>query len=229
MKLLREYIRELLVEKKWSDFHAPKGAVISIAPEDFEPETCLEPPCPKVRNLNDEIFDLIQNAYDNVELTTAMGDNPATYGNIKVQSPEDLPGGYTVMKGADVDGDSEPDYFRGGKMRKGRFKMGIVGHDGSSAAISKYFEETAKDLKAGAIAEMSGAIAHIMITRYGVPAVVIHEEVESLLGKSVDWIGRHPNEKSATRYGSAYEGWYCRGIKGVCSGKHMKILLGGMY
>ena len=56
-------------------------------------------------------------------------------------------------------------------MRGGKYKLGIVGHDGSKAAIDKYLEETASQLKSGAIAEMSGAIAHIMITRHGVPAV----------------------------------------------------------
>ena len=85
-------------------------------------------------------------------------------------------------------------------------------------------EETASQLKSGAIAEMSGAIAHIMITRHGVPAVTSKDAVESMLGKTVDWIGRHPSEKSATRYGPRYEGWYNRNIGGS---SHMKILLGG--
>ena len=128
------------------------------------------------------------------------------------------------MKAADIDADPEPDYFRGGKMRNGRYKMGIVGHDGSRAAIDLYLEETAKDLMAGGIAEMSGKIAHIMITRYGVPAVASKEQVESMLGKSVEWIGAHQNEKYAERYGPAYEGWDNRGIGGK---SHMKILLGG--
>ncbi len=53
------------------------------------------------------------------------------------------------------------------------------------------------------------------------------EDVESMLGKSVHWVGRHPNEKYASRYGDAYEAWYSRGIEGAGSGEHMKILLGG--
>ena len=111
-------------------------------------------------------------------------------------------------------------------MRGGRFKLGIVGHDGSQGAINKYMEETAEDLKAGAIAEMSGAIAHVMITRYGVPAVTSKEEVEAMTGKQVDWIGRHPEAKRADRYGPDYEGWYSRGIAGGPA--HTKILLGGV-
>ncbi|HIK67671.1 MAG TPA: hypothetical protein EYF95_06850 [Flavobacteriales bacterium] len=225
MYLLREYIKELLLEKKWSDLNAPKGKTIPLAPEDFEsPED--QPQI--VRDLDDEIFDLIKNAYGDVELAPATDDTPATFGNIKIQSPEDLPGQYTIMKAADIDSDPGPDYFRGGKMRSGRFKLGIVGHDGSEAAINRYLEETAEDLKAGGIGEMSGKIAHIMITRHGIPAVTTKEEVEAALGKAVQWVGKHPEAKYADRYGSDYEGWYTRGISGPASGAHMKILLGNI-
>lgn len=231
---LRHVIRGILLEKKWSDFNAPKGKTIVLTPSDFEPDECLEPPCPDERDLDDEIFDLIQNAYADVELTPAFGDQPATYGNIKVQSPSDLPAGYTMMKAADIDSDPEPDYFWGGKSRAGRFKLGIVGHDGSGAAIQKYLDEFAEDLMNGAIAEMSGKIANIMITRYGVPAVTSKEEAESLLGKPVNWIGRHPVERYAAKYGPSYEGFYSRAIAGpgqtaVSGGghDHVKILLGG--
>ena len=193
--LVRSLIREMLTEKKWADFDAPKGKVIDLVPADFDdraPEG--------VRDLDDEIFDLIQNAYSDVEL------EPGKFGNAKVRSPEDLPAGYTQMYAADIDADPEPDYFRGGKNRGGRYKLGIVGHDGSEAAIQKYLESTAEMLKGGAMAEMSGKIAHIMITRHGVPAVTNQEQVESMLGKSVEWIGRHPEDKYASRYGEEYEG-----------------------
>lgn len=211
-QLIKSYVRELILEKKWKDLDAPKGQVIDLKPADFAEDDPDDP------DLNDEIFDLIQNAYSDVPLGAGK------FGNAKVQKPTDLPAGYSLMKAADIDGDPEPDFFRGGKMKGGRFKMGIVGHDGSRAAIDKYLEETAKELKDGAIAEMSGKIAHIMITRYGVPAVTSKEGVESMLGKSVDWIGRHPEEKYANRYGETYEGWYTRSIGGS---PHTKILLGG--
>ena len=215
---IRRQIRSTLLEsklqeKKWADFKAPKGKVIDLSPSDFEQGSDSDE-----RDLDDEIFDLIQTAYAEVEL------EPGTYGNAKVRSPKDLPAGYTVMQAADIDDDPEPDYFRGGKMRNGRYKLGIVGHDGSQAAIQKYLEQSAEKLKSGAIAEMSGAIAHIMITRYGVPAVTSKEEVETMLGKPVEWIGRHPEEKRAERYGTSHEGWYNRDIGGS---SHMKILLGG--
>jgi hypothetical protein len=222
-RYLRKIIREaLLLEKKWADLNAPKGKVIPLSPDDFGEEECVEPPCPEDEiTLNDEIFDLIQNAYSTVEI------EPGRYGNIKVQSPEDLPGGYTMMQGADIDADPDPDYFRGGKMRNGRYKMGIVGHDGSKAAMDMYLEKTAEGLLAGDIAEMSGKIATIMITRYGVPAVTSKEQVEAMLGKSIEWIGQHPEEKWANKYGPGYEGFYTRGITGPAAGAHMKILLGG--
>ena len=110
-------------------------------------------------------------------------------------------------------------------MRGDRFKLGIVGHDGSPAAIQKYLEVSAEKLTSGAIGEMSGKIAHIMITRYGVPSVQTKEEVESLLGKPVEWLGKHPEEKYANRYGPEHEGWYTRIIGGK---PHLKILLGGV-
>ena len=220
--ILRLYVRTLLSEKRWSDFKAPKGQVIDIQPEDFDEDECLEEPCPpEDRDLDDEIFDLIQTAYADVSL----GDG--RFGNIKVQSPSDLPAGYTIMKAVDIDEDPEPDVFRGGKMRAGRYKMGISGHDGSGAAVQRYLEMTADALLDGAIAEMSGKIATVMITRYGIPAVTDHDQVESMLGKSVDWVGRHPVEKWAQKYGPDYEGFYSRGISGAASGEHMKILLGG--
>ena len=212
-KIIREYVKAVLLEKRWADLNARKGQIISLQPGDFADEDLTDE-----RDLDDEIFDLIQNAYKDVEL------EPGTYGNAKVRSPEDLPAGYTIMKAADLDSDPDPDYFRGGKMRGNRWKMGIVGHDGSQAAINLYLEKTAEGLMSGAIAEMSGKIAHIMITRYGVPAVTSKEDVESMLGKPVDWIGRHPEDKRADRYGSDYEGWYYRSIAGAA---HMKILLGG--
>lgn len=214
---IRRQLRSALIEsklneKKWADFNAPKGKDVELVPSDFESSESQE------RDLDDEIFDLIQTAYADVEL------EPGQYGNAKVRSPGDLPAGYTVMQAADIDDDPDPDFFRGGKMRNGRYKLGIVGHDGSKAAIQKYLDQSAEKLKSGAIAEMSGAIAHIMITRYGVPAVTSKEEVEAMLGKPVDWIGRHPEEKRAVRYGDTHEGWYNREIGGSA---HMKILLGG--
>jgi len=212
-KILRKFVKRILVEKSWADLNAPKGQTISLSQEDFSTNT------PGVRDLDEEIFDLVQIAYSDVEL------EPGKYGNAKVRKPEDLPAGYTVMQAADLDQDPDPDFFRGSKLKSGRVKLGIVGHDGSKVAIKKYLDETALQLKSGGMAEMSGKIAHIMITRHGVTAVTDKESVEALLGKSVDWIGRNPDEKFANRYGPDYEGWYYRNIGGS---PHLKILLGAV-
>ena len=225
IQLLRHVIKNLLHEKKWVDLHAPKGQTIPLSPADFiddAPDPDLESDVPDDKDLADEIFDLIQNAYSDVEIS------PGAYGNIKVQSANDLPGEYTVMSAVDFDEDPQPDYFRGAKMRGEREKLGVVGHDGSAIAVQKYLEDTAHALLTGAISEMSGKIAHIMITRHGIPAVTNHQQVEALLGKKVEWIGKHPDEKYASRYGPSYEGWYSRNIEGPGGGGHMKILLGGV-
>jgi len=205
--------RKKLHEKKWKDIDAPTGEVINLEPEDFFDND------PSERDLDDQIFDLIQTAYAEVELS------PGTYGNAKIRKPEDLPGSYTVMQAAELDGDDDPDYFRGGKMRGDRYKLGIVGHDGSPTAIQKYLEVSAEKLKSSAIGEMSGKIAHIMITRYDVPSVQTKEEVEAYLGKPVEWVGEHPEKKYADRYGPEHTGWYTRIIGGS---PHLKILLGGI-
>jgi hypothetical protein len=63
-----------------------------------------------------------------------------------------------------------------------------------------------------------------MITRYDVPSVKTKEEVEQFLGKTVKWVGNHPNKKYADRYGPDHSGWYTRSIGGNA---HLKILLGG--
>ncbi len=213
-KLLKEYVKELLSEKNWSDFGAPKGKIVTLSPEDFAYDDDA-----RETQLADQIFDLIQNAYADVEI------EPGKFGNVKVQNAKDLPAGYTNMTASDIDSDDDPDYFRGAKDRGGRNKLGIVGHDGSPAAIKLYLDKTAELLKSGSMAEMSGKIAHIMITRYGVPAVTDQASVESMIGKPVEWVGQHPEDKYASRYGDQYHGWYSRKIG---SKSHMKILLGGI-
>ena len=221
-RAIREELRVILTkerlvlgEKKWRDFNAPKGVFIDLTPQDFDDDD------PEgVRDLDDEIFDLVRIAYNDVPL------GGGKFGNVKIQSPSDLPGAYTMMKAVDIDADPEPDVFRGGKIRNGRYKLGVVGHDGSRAAVQSYLQDTADALRAGAIAEMSGKIATIMITRHGIPAITDQAQVEALLGKKVSWVGRHPQEKWAERYGPGYEGWYTRGISGAVPGDHIKILMG---
>tara|TARA_Y100000296_G_C5119314_1_gene229501 strand:+ start:390 stop:713 length:324 start_codon:yes stop_codon:yes gene_type:complete len=97
--------------------------------------------------------------------------------------------------------------------------MAGSGHDGTRNAIDAYLEKTSSLLKEeGYYGEMSKAIAHIMITRHNVPFVPSHKDVEKVLGKTVEWIGPHPEGKYP-----GYDGWYSRGIGGS---QEMKIMLG---
>jgi len=203
---LRRLIHRILVERRFADFNVPKGEYVDLAPADFDHDRS-DP-----EGLDKEIFDLVQTAYAKAG------------GNLKVGSPTDLPGGYTYNVAADLDTDPEPDVYRGGKIRGGRLKLGISGHDGSGLAKDEYMQKTVEQLMGGAFAEMSKGIAHMMITRHGVPAITNQEDVEAYLGKPVVWKGPHPDPKLAARYGPNYEGWYERDIGGK---PEVKIILTG--
>ena len=83
-----------------------------------------------------------------------------------------------------------------------------------------YLDKTADLLfNDGYFAEMSDAIAHIMITRYDVPFVGDEEAVRAALGKDITWIGPHPEGKYP-----GFDGWYERKVGG--KHLHMKIMLG---
>jgi hypothetical protein len=98
--------------------------------------------------------------------------------------------------------------------------MTVSGHDGTRSAIDAYVAKTAELLKTnGFYGEMSKGIAHVMITRHGVPFVSSHEDVERVLGKTIQWVGVHPEGKYP-----GYDGWYIRKISGIH--EDMKIMLG---
>jgi len=65
---------------------------------------------------------------------------------------------------------------------------------------------------------LSGAIGHIMIKYHQVPFVDNEQDVRKVLGKDIEWVGKHPDGKYP-----GYDGWYNRKIKGK---DKMKILLG---
>ena len=98
--------------------------------------------------------------------------------------------------------------------------MAVAGHDGTKTGIKAYLDKTGELLnKIGYYGEMSKAAAHIMITRYNVPYVNNQQDVEEVLGKTVKWIGPHPENKYPE-----YDGWYIRKIGGVH--EDMKLMLG---
>ena len=64
---------------------------------------------------------------------------------------------------------------------------------------------------------MSGAIAHVML-KSGAKPVSSKVSVEKVLGKTVKWVGAHPDGKYP-----GVTGWYERSIGGH---DHLKIMLG---
>jgi len=200
MKLLIENWRKFLSEKKWEDYDVPKDEWFKVPLEDIR-QAAMERGGQV--NIADELHHLIDNAYKKIG------------GHLKLQNVEDMPEDYTDWLAVDLDDDPEPDALR---FSSGQ-KMSGSGHDGTRKAIDAYLAKTAALLKEeGFYGEMSKAIAHIMIKYHNVPFVPSHEDVEKVLGKSVEWLGQHPEGKYP-----GYDGWYERDIGGS---QQMKIMVG---
>jgi hypothetical protein len=156
-----------------------------------------------------ELYKLVHNAYKKIG------------GHLKVKSPMDLMGGkITVISAIDLDTDTEPDAVKLGKRKTGGIKSIGMGHDGSSAAKKAVVAKSAQDLKTrGFYAEMSDAIAHIMLTKHHIKSVNSEKTVRKILkGKDIEWVGAHPTGKYPK-----HPGWYYRVIGGS---RHLKIMLG---
>ena len=193
-----------LNENKWADYDAPKGQWLDIPIEDIA--SAARDRGGEI-NLADELYNLINNAYKKIG------------GHSNIRSASDLPGKYDEYIATDIDSDPEPDALRVSSNKPAGKKMTVAGHDGSKEAITAYIDKSAQLLNTpGYFSEMSKAIAHIMITKYGVPFVDSQEDVERVLGKEITWLGGHPEGKYPN-----YNGWYIRDIGGS---KETKILLG---
>ena len=204
MKLLLENWRKFVNEKKWADYDAPKGKWLDVPVEDIAAAASERG---GEINLADELYDLINNAYKKIG------------GHLRFKSASDLPYSYDDWVAVDFDNDPEPDALRVSTTKGPGKKMTAAGHDGSRQAINAYLTKTAELLdQGGYYSEMSKGIAHIMITRHGVPFVSNKEDVQKVLGKEIAWLGGHPEGKYP-----GYDGWYSRGIGG---GQETKILLG---
>lgn len=205
MKSYYDKWRNFLKEEKWSDFEHPKDQWVDMSPTDI-----VNARDPVNIDLSDELFQLIDNAYRSIG------------GNYEFKTPADIPGQSDYWIATDIDQDPEPDVVRVGKTKDSGVKLSASGHDGTANAKDAYIAKTAELLKQpGHYAEMSKAIAHIMITRYGAPYVEDPEKVQQVLGadKPIRWIGPHPEGKY-----EGYNGWYARTIKGHEG--EMKIMLG---
>lgn len=188
-----------LREGVFADLSPEKGDVVTLRAGDFK---ALRSPGVDV---SDELFDLISSSYSKIG------------GHANVTSAADIPGDSDYWEIIDVDADPEPDVVNFGKTTShGRKNTGSA-TDGGAAAKKELLDRKVAELhKAGNYGEVSGAIAHILLTRHSVPFVNSQAEVERVLGKKVKWIGEDPKYPG-------YDGWYERAIGGHA---HAKIMVG---
>jgi len=140
-------------------------------------------------------------------------------GHLKIKSPKDLTGAITFITAVDVDKDPQADATLLGRKVGNAVKLTALGQDGSALAKKEALSYWGELLRRGkAYAEVSGPIAHIMLTRHSVPTVGGQKVVERVLGKKVEWVGERPDGKYP-----GVKNWYRRKIGG---GTHMKILVG---
>lgn len=160
-------------------------------------------------HLQEELFELLRTAYEPIG------------GHVKIRRPSDLVNGeITLFDVVDMDDDPEADAFIAIKKKPSGLKHVGMGHDGTRKAKNSILDHKAKDLRhRGVYAEVSDAIAHILLTRFDVPTVNNEEDVRKVLkGKKIEWVGAHPSGKYPNN-----PGWYYRDIAGH---RHMKIIVG---
>lgn len=163
----------------------------------------------KYPELANELFTLINTAYAEIG------------GHSKVTNPNDVfnDPDWNYWAGIDIHDTNDFDIIIFGKKTKFGIKYAGVGHDGSKEAKREYLEQRGKELKKlGYYVEVSGKIAEILINKYNVPVVDSQAEVEKVLGKSVEWLGKNSEDPSASR-----GAWYRRVLGGH---PHVKIMLG---
>lgn len=195
MKHFKQF-QEFLAESSGDLFHPEKGEWIEIKdPRDY-PE------------LSKEFFNLINTAYKEIG------------GHAKIKTPTDVFADpeWTFWKGVDIHGSPDLDLIVMGKDTRYGIKYTGVGHDGEKDTKKAYLDSRGEDLKTlGYYAEVSGKLASILIGKYKVPSVNNQKDVETLVGKKVEWIGKSEDPAMPG------EGWYKRTIAGEM---HDKIMLG---
>lgn len=202
MKLLREYIRELIIEA---------GGVV---PE--KEWTLLQAGDPRREEVKLNLFDLIQQTYADIG------------GHFKITSPDSLDR-YTYWVVSDLDDDPEVDVAIFGKPDVAGNKLGAAGNDGSPAASAAYKSKSAEMRAGGAVGgvgnwwgEVSGKPAYAMIKR-GAPAVEDEQQVAALLaGDDYIFHGAHPDPNAPAMFKSV-NGWYTKKFGDKSS---TKIILG---
>lgn len=193
---LKKLLFEIVNEDSGEVFNPPKGSWIEIDPKKHADE------------LDDEFFKLISTAYQEIG------------GHAKVKGPSDVfnEPKWTYWKGIDIHGDSDFDVIVFGQKTPYGIKFAGVGHDGEKDSKKAYMSAKTDELKmSGHYGEVSGKLAQNLIGK-GVPIISDKNKVEQILGKPVEWHGKHPSDP-----GMPGEGWYSRDIGGT---KHEKILVG---
>lgn len=159
--------------------------------------------------IRDEFFDLISIAYSEIG------------GHSKIRTSDDVfsDPDWNYWRMIDIDEDPYVDVIIFGSKGKYGVKYSGVGHDGEYASKRKYMDDRGKDLKMrGFYGEVSGKFSEILLKKYGVPSLDNKEEVEKVLGKEVEWHGRHPEDPNMPGLG-----WYTRMLGGH---PHTKIIVG---
>jgi hypothetical protein len=165
---------------------------IDIKKNAWEPLSASE-----IGDIQDELFNLIQNAYANV------GGHP------NYNTPSDLPLEGDEFDVIDLDADPDIDAVNVMKIKPAGHKMVAMGHDGSSEAKSKVIAHQVQLLnKQGYYVEVSGKMKDILIAK-GLTPITDEMIVRKVLkGKQLSW---NP------------DGSYCREIGGCA---HTKMLFG---
>jgi hypothetical protein len=156
-----------------------------------------------------EFYELIKTAY------APIG------GHVKIRSGKDILGGEAqLFQAVDLDDDPDVDAITFAKKKPAGIKTTGMGHDGSRKAKNAALSHMADRLKTKVYAEVSDAMAHIMLTRYGLEPIEDAEKVQKVLGPSrpIEWVGAHPSGKYKGK-----NGWYYRKIGGS---RHLKTMIG---
>lgn len=197
MNKFNELYESVLAEKFNKISKNKKNKWMNISDKDIENDP----------ELAAELFDLVDITYKGIG------------GHVNYKDPKDFPGNVKNWKAIDIDDDPEPDVVFADKIKKGNSKSVLTATDGTKPAKKKMLDQKVSDLnKKGNIAEVSDALAHVLITRHNVPFVKDEAVVRDILQKDLKWVGEHPSGKYPN-----HDGWYERVLGGEA---HLKILVG---